>query len=217
MGKNIKIIVADDHKIVRQGLLLLLKKEPAFKDVYEADGGKAAVQLAKSLKPDVIVMDLHMPDLNGADATRLILADNPKIRVIALTTDSDKRFIKEVFRAGACGYLLKDCAVEELVRAIRTVMDGGTYLSATVSNIIVDGYSKESSGEHSAVKIPLTTRETEVLIAVAEGLSTKEIAARLNMSARTVETHRHSISEKLSLHSIAELTRYALRQGLVSS
>src|SRR5258708_39506353 len=111
MAKTLKILVADDHKIVRQGLLLLLKKEPDFKDVYEADGGKSVVQMAKSLKPDVIIMDLHMPDLSGTEATRLILADNPKIRVIALTTDSDKRFIKEVFRAGACGYLLKDCAV----------------------------------------------------------------------------------------------------------
>jgi DNA-binding NarL/FixJ family response regulator len=197
-------------------LLLLLKKEADFKEIHEADGGQSAVQLAKKLKPDVIVMDLHMPDLNGADATREILADNPSIRIIALTSDSDKRFIKQIFQAGAAGYLLKDCAVEELVHAVRTVAAGGKYLSATVSNIIIEGIASESSAGTAAVKSPLTARETEVLKSVAEGLSTKEIASRLNMSVRTVETHRHAISEKLQLHSIAELTRYALKQGLIS-
>ena len=216
MAKTLLILLADDHKIVRQGLLLLLKKEPDFKEIHEADGGQSAVQLARKLKPDVIVMDLHMPDLNGTDATREILAENPSIRIIALTSDSDKRFIKQIFQAGAAGYLLKDCAVEELVQAVRTVASGGKYLSATVSNIIIEGMASDSANEQTAVKSPLTTRETEVLKSVAEGLSTKEIASRLNMSVRTVETHRHAISEKLQLHSIAELTRYALKQGLIS-
>jgi DNA-binding NarL/FixJ family response regulator len=215
MGKALKIMIVDDHKIVRQGLMLLLKNEADFKEIRQADGGKAAVELAKTFKPDVIVMDLHMPDMNGAEATRLIVAENPAIRVIALTTDSDKRFIKEVFRAGAAGYLLKDCALEELVQAIRAVAAGGRYLSATVSNIVLKDYADESSSQQAAVQTPLTSRETEVLRAVAEGLSTKEIAARLNMSARTVETHRHAISEKLNLRSIAEMTRYAVRQGLI--
>jgi len=216
MGRTLRILVADDHKIVRQGLLLLLKKEPDFKEIFEADGGNAAVQLARKHKPDVIVMDLHMPDMSGAEATQAILADNPDIRVIALTSDSDKRFIKQVFKAGAAGYLLKDCAVEELVQAVRAVASGGKYLSATVSNIIIEGMASDSSAARDAVKSPLTARETEVLKAVAEGLSTKEIASKLNMSVRTVETHRHAISEKLELRSIAELTRYALRQGLIS-
>jgi DNA-binding NarL/FixJ family response regulator len=216
MAKALRILVADDHKIVRQGLLLLLKKEPEFKEVHEADGGLSAVQLAKKLKPDVIVMDLHMPDMSGAEAARAILAENPGIRIIALTSDSDKRFIKQVFQAGAVGYLLKDCAVEELVQAVRAVAAGGKYMSATVSNIVIKEMASDSSGARTAVKSPLTTRETEVLKAIAEGLSTKEIASSLKMSVRTVETHRHAVAEKLDLHSIAELTRYALRQGLIS-
>jgi DNA-binding NarL/FixJ family response regulator len=161
-------------------------------------------------------MDLHMPDMNGTDATRAILEKNPKIKIIALTTDSDKRFIKQAFRAGASGYLLKDCALEELVQAIHTVRSGKRYLSATVSEIIVDGIASDSSGESKAVETPLTPRETEVLKLVAEGLSTKEIAVRLNMSTRTVESHRHAISEKLNLHSIAEMTRYAIKNNLIS-
>lgn len=216
MEKGLKILVVDDHHIVRQGLILLLKSEADFKEIRQADGGKAAVELAKTFKPHVIVMDLHMPDMNGAEATRKILAENPAIRVIALTTDSDKRFIKEVFRAGAAGYLLKDCALEELVQAIRAVAAGGRYLSATVSKIVLKDFAEDSSTEHAAVQTPLTSRETEVLRAVAEGLSTKEIASRLNMSVRTVETHRHAISEKLQLRSIAEMTRFALRHGIIS-
>ena len=216
MEKGLKILVVDDHHIVRQGLMLLLKSQADFKEIRQADGGKAAVELAKTFKPHVIVMDLHMPDMNGAEATRKILAENPAIRVIALTTDSDKRFIKEVFRAGAAGYLLKDCALEELVQAIRAVAAGGRYLSATVSKIVLKDFAEDSSTEHAAVQTPLTSRETEVLRAVAEGLSTKEIASRLNMSVRTVETHRHAISEKLQLRSIAEMTRFALRHGIIS-
>jgi DNA-binding NarL/FixJ family response regulator len=211
----IRILIADDHKIVRQGLLLLLK-EADFKEVYEADGGASAVQLARKLKPDVIVMDLHMPDMNGIDAARAILADAPSIRIIVLTSDSDKRFMKMSFQAGAVGYLLKDCAVEELTQAIRAVATGGKYLSNTVSSIIIDRMAADISAARAAVKTPLTTRETEVLRAVAEGLTTKEIAATLTMSIRTVETHRKTISEKLGLNSIADFTRYALRLGLIS-
>jgi two-component system response regulator NreC len=211
-----KVLIADDHKIVRQGLVSLLKNEAEFDKVYEADGGISAVKMAADLKPDVVVMDVHMPDMTGPDATRAILAKNPKIHVIALTTDSDKRFIKLAFQAGASGYLLKDCALEELVQAIRTVKSGKRYLSATVSNIIIEGYADESSASAAAVKSPLTPRETEVLKLVAEGLSTKEIAVRLNMSSRTVETHRHAISEKLDLHSIAELTRHAIKINLIT-
>jgi two-component system, NarL family, response regulator NreC len=211
-----KVLIADDHKIVRQGLVLLLKSDPKIEKVFEASGGKDAVKMAAELKPDVCIMDLHMPDMNGADATREILAKNPKIRVIALTTDSDKRFIKEVFKAGASGYLLKDCAVDELVHAIHSVMSGRTYLSSTVSNLIIEGYASDSTANKQAVSTPLTARETEVLKLIAEGLSSKEIAAKLNMSVRTVETHRHAISEKLNLRSIAELTKYALKMGLIS-
>jgi two-component system, NarL family, response regulator NreC len=211
-----KVLIADDHKIVRQGLVLLLKSDPKIEKVFEANGGNEAVKMAAELKPDVRIMDLHMPDMNGADATRAILAKNPKIRVIALTTDSDKRFIKEVFKAGASGYLLKDCAVEELVQAIHSVMSGRTYLSSTVSNLIIEGYAADITANKQAVSTPLTARETEVLKLIAEGLSSKEIAAKLNMSTRTVETHRHAISEKLNLRSIAELTKYALKMGLIS-
>ena len=155
-----KVLVADDHQIVRKGLVALLKSEGDFDKVYEADGGQAAIKMAAELKPDVVVMDLHMPDMLGTEATKTILAKNSKIRVIALTTDSDKRFIKQAFQAGAMGYLLKDCALEELVQAIQTVSTGKRYLSATVSNLIIDGYADESSGKIDAVKSPLTPRET---------------------------------------------------------
>jgi two-component system response regulator NreC len=212
-----KVLITDDHKIVRQGLMLLLKKESKIEKIFEADGGNEAVKMAAEHKPDVVIMDLHMPDLNGADATRAILAKNPKIKVIALTTDSDKRFIKQVFKAGASGYLLKDCAVEELVQAINAVMSGRTYLSSTVSSIILEGYADESNAALAKVPNALTPRETEVLKYVAEGLSSKEIAVKLNMSIRTVETHRHMIGEKLNLRTIADLTKYALKIGLISS
>jgi len=212
-----KILIADDHRIVRQGLVSLLKSEGTIDKVYEADGGVAAVKMAADLKPDVVVMDVHMPDMSGPEATKAILAKNPKIRVIALTTECDKRFIKQAFQAGASGYLLKDCALEELVQAIHTVRSGKRYLSATVSDIIIEGYAAdESSAKAEAVATPLTPRETEVLKLVAEGLSTKEIAQRLDMSSRTVESHRHAISEKLDLHSIAELTRYAIKNNLIT-
>jgi DNA-binding NarL/FixJ family response regulator len=184
--------------------------------VGEADNGRDTLRLVQQLSPLVVVMDISMPDLNGIEATRQIMAESPGVKVVALSMHSDSFFVLNMLKAGACGYLLKDCAVEELVKAIRTVVANKTYLSPGISDIVikdlVNGYSMI---EGSAFSI-LTNREREVLQLMAEGKSTNSIAERLCVSSKTVETHRKQIMTKLDIHSVAELTKYAVRQGLTS-
>jgi DNA-binding NarL/FixJ family response regulator len=211
-----KVIIADDHQIVRQGLRHLLENEPDLAVVAEADDGRSTVRLVRELQPDVVIMDVAMPDLNGIEATRQVVTEFPKIKVIALSMYADKRFVTNMLKAGASGYLLKDCAFEELVRAIRIVLSQKTYLSPGVTDIVVKGYMRGDSPSDASVFSVLTPREREVLQLMSEGNSTTKIADCLHVSVKTVETHRQQVMTKLNLHSVAELTKYAIREGLTS-
>ena len=211
-----RILIADDHQIVRQGLRTLLEKEPDFKVVAEADNGRATVRLARELNPEMIIMDVAMPDLNGIEATRQIVGEFPKAKVIALSMYADRRFVVNMLKAGASGYLLKECAFEEMTRAIRAVLAQKTYLSPGVADILVKDYMTGGSTKENSVFSVLTPRERDVLQLMSEGKSTSQIADCLHVSVKTVETHRQQIMYKLKVRSVAELTKYAIREGLTS-
>jgi DNA-binding NarL/FixJ family response regulator len=213
---SIRILLADDHKITRQGLRSLLEKQQDMQVVAEAENGRIAVRLAAEMAPDVVIMDVTMPDLNGIEATRQIVEASPDIRVIALSMHSDTTFVTEMLKSGAAGYLLKDCAFEELTRAIRTVINDKIYLSPSISGVVVEDYIHRISKTAPEDSDILTDREREVLQLMAEGGSTKQIAIKLHISIKTVETHRRQIMSKLGIHTIAELTKYAIRKGLTS-
>jgi two-component system response regulator NreC len=213
---SVRIILAEDHRITREGLVNLLKERSDMEVVGEAENGREAVKLASELSPDLVIMDVTMPDLNGIDATRIITSGSNNTKVIALSMYSDKQFVQGMIQAGASGYLLKDCAFEELVSAIQAVIQGDTYLSPGIAGIVVRDYLNKLTTDRSSADTVLTTREREVLQLIAEGNSTKEIASRLSVSVKTVETHRRQIMEKLGIFSIAELTKYAIREGLTS-
>ncbi len=212
----IKIILADDHQIVRHGLRSLLAAEPDMEVVGEADNGRAVVRLVHEKSPQVVIMDISMPDLNGIEATRQIMAEAPGIKVIALSMHSDSLFVLNMFKAGASGYLLKDCALEELVKAVRTVLNRKIYLSPGISDVVIKDFVIGWSPQESSAYSILTTREREVLQLMAEGRNTNQIAESLCVSVKTVEAHRKQMMNKLDIHSVAELTKYAIRQGLTS-
>ena len=211
-----KILLADDHKITRQGLRSLLENQPDMEVIAEADQGRTAVSLAAELRPNVVIMDVTMPDLNGIEATKQILAHSPNIKIIALSMHSDTLFISEMLKSGASGYLLKDCAFDELADAIRSVVAGKMYLSPSISGIVVDDYLHRLSKVEAPDSNTLTDREREVLQLIAEGKSTKQTALKLHVSIKTIETHRRQIMHKLNIFSVAELTKYAVRKGLTS-
>jgi DNA-binding NarL/FixJ family response regulator len=213
---SIRILLADDHKIIREGLRSLLEKDPELEVIAEAGDGTTTVKLARKLKPEVVIMDITMPDLNGIEATRQIMAELLNVKVIALSMHSDRRFVVGMLKAGASGYLLKDCAFDELIHTVHTVVKNRTYLSPRITNIVVDDYLRQVSTTNSSVTSVLTAREREVLQLLAEGKTTKQIADHLYLSVKTIETHRRQIMVKLDIHSIAELTKYALREGLTS-
>ena len=212
----ITIIIADDHQILRQGLKTLLEKEPDMEVVAEAEDGRKTVTLVREFTPHVVIMDVNMPDLNGIEATRQILSEYPEMKVIALSMHADRRFVINMLKAGAHGYLLKDCAFEELAQAIRLVMASKTYLSPGVAEIVVKDYVHRLPGPAQTAFSVLTAREREVLQLMAEGKSTAQIAELLHISVKTVETHRQQIMHKLGMRSVAELTKYAIREGLTS-
>jgi DNA-binding NarL/FixJ family response regulator len=195
---------------------MLLEQHPELEVVGETEDGRETVHLAKKLAPDVIVMDIAMPDMNGIEATRQIVADRPGAKVVALSMHSDRHFVSEMLKAGATAYLLKQCAVDELITAIKTVLKGQTYLSTCISGVVVDQFVRHTSKSGSTAFSHLSDREREVLQLVAEGNTSKEIASQLNLSIKTVEAHRLNIMEKLNIHSVAELTKYAIREGLSS-
>jgi len=214
---TIRVLIADDHKIMLAGLRSLLEKQSDLEVVGEAENGRKAVQMAHEKKPDVVVMDVSMPDLNGIEATIQIRESLPETRVIALSMHSDKRFVMGMLRAGAVGYLLKDCASQELANAIAQVAVGKKYLSPEITGVVIDDFLKGGTPEEDeAVASVLSAREREVLQLIAEGWSTKQIASHLYVSIKTIETHRRQIMKKLDLHSIADLTKYAIREGLTS-
>ena len=211
-----KIIIADDHKIMREGLKALIEKQPDMEVAAEAQDGLEVTKLARKLMPQVIIMDIGMPEMNGIDATRQVISENKEIKIIALSMHSDRRFVLEMLKAGASGYLLKDSAFEELVNAVHTVMSGQSYLSPRITDIVVKEYLYNQPKSESTVFNVLTVREREVLQLLAEGKSTKQIASTLNLSVKTVETHRQQIMDKLEIRTVAELTKYAIREGLTS-
>lgn len=207
-----RVLIADDHKILREGLISLLQGEADIAIVGEAANGHEAVQLTQEVRPDVVIMDVAMAGLNGVSATSQILAQAPTTKVIALSMHSDRRFVTGMLSAGASGYLLKDSAFEELALSIRAVMRGELYLSAGITGVVVD----ELVGPRLVKEPVLSTRETEVLRLLAAGKNTADMARELGVSVKTIETHRRQIMHKLGLHSIAELTKYAVREGLTS-
>lgn len=213
---SIKILLADDHKIVRDGLRTLLEEEKDMEVIAEAEGGETAIRLARELVPDVVVMDVGMSDLNGIEATQQILSRNPEVKVIALSMHSDKRSVGGMLKAGATGYVLKDCAFGELAEAIRTVSSGQIYLSPRMAHVVVDGYVRQTIPDEKKKVSALTAREQEVLQLLTEGKTTREVAAMLQLSVRTVETHRQQIMNKLDIHKSPELVKYAVREGLIS-
>ena len=229
-----KVLLADDHRIVREGLKSLLQSQPDLEVVAEASDGRQAVEMARDLEPDVVVMDVAMPQLNGIEATRQLANDQRDMKIVALSMHSDRRYVSEALKAGASGYVLKDGAFDELISAIRAVIANRVYLSPRVAGVVVEDYVRRlparggdgNGGTLAAVEDTghgrrsafdaLTPREREVLQLMAEGFATKEVAHRLHVSVKTVETHRRQIMEKLDLHSVAELTKYAIREGLTT-
>lgn len=213
---SIRILIVDDHSITREGLKVLLNKMDNFEVVAEAENGRVALSLTRKVQPDVIVMDINMPDLNGVDASRQILAEFPQIKIIALSMYSDKSYVRGMLKSGVAGYLLKNCAFEELSTAIQTVMRNQTYLSPKISEIVRKEFIKMmSTGETGNTEL-LTDKEREVLQLIAEGRKTKEIAEQLHISVKTVEARRSKIMEKLNINNVAGLTKFAIREGLTS-
>ena len=212
----LKLLLADDHKIVREGLRSLLGHEPDMTVVAEAGTGRATVELARIHRPDVVVMDISMPDMNGIDATRCITGELSGVRVLALSMEADRRFIVEVLKAGASGYVLKDMAFAELATAIRMVAANETYLGPRISEIIIREYLQRVPEADMQLSARLTPREREILQLIAAGRNSKEIAFAFEVSIKTVENQRHAIMTKLDLYSIAALTKYAIREGLTT-
>lgn len=211
-----RILLADDHRIVREGLRNMIIKQPGFEIIGEAEDGLSAVKQARKLSPDVVIMDIGMPGLNGIEATRQIKSESPHIKVIALSMYAERRFVAEMLKAGASAYLLKDSAVDELFQAIRASLANKIYLSQSIADNVIKDYVEHIPRENFSPFSILSQREREVLQLLAEGKSTKEIAALLYVSVKTVETHRQNIMDKLNLRSVAELTKYAIREGLTA-
>jgi two-component system response regulator NreC len=210
---SVKVLVADDHQILREGLVTLLGKA-GMTVVGEAADGRTVVRLARELKPHVVIMDIAMPELNGIEATRQIVAEVPGIKIIALSMHADKHFVRGMLQAGASGYLLKHCASQELVQAIRAVQNHQTYLSPGITELVVEDF-KSATGDTSAFSV-LSPREREILQLYAEGKISREIAETLHISLKTVEAYRRQIMDKMDFKSFADLIKYAIREGLTT-
>jgi DNA-binding NarL/FixJ family response regulator len=213
---GIRVVLADDHRLVRDGLRALLQRESDFELVGQAEEGLAAIRLARELRPDVIVMDVSMPGMNGIEAVHRIVAEQAGIKVLCLSVHDEPKMVLAGLEAGAAGYVLKDCSSEELSGAIRTVMTQQIYLSPQLVGLVVKAYRGRDAAMAAGPFTQLTSRERELVQLFSEGYSTNQIAERLHVSAKTVATHREHILQKLQIQGIAELTRYALREGLSS-
>jgi DNA-binding NarL/FixJ family response regulator len=213
---KIRILLADDHTVMRAGLRLLLERQPDMAVVGEAEDGRRTVELADTEKPDVIVMDIAMPSLNGIEATRQIAAKRPETAVVILSMHSDESYIMRALKAGAKAYLLKDSAEADLIRAVHAVREGKSFFSPAVSKMLLEDYVRqlEQRGEEDSYEL-LTSREREILQLLAEGRSNKDVANMLNLSLYTIETHRSHILQKLGLHTIPDLILYAVRKGII--
>ncbi len=213
----VRIVLADDHAIIRQGLSSLIDKQPGMEVIGQAKDGREAIEIVKNLVPNIVIMDISMPNLNGIEATRSIHSEFPDIKIIALSMHSNKRFISNMLTAGATGYILKDTVFDELVRAIHIVASGRRYLSTGVADIVVSDYvNRLLKVSDISSNTDLTCREREVLQLVAEGKSIKQIALELHVSTKTIEANRRRMMEKLGLRSVAELTKYAIREGITT-
>jgi DNA-binding NarL/FixJ family response regulator len=212
----LRVVLADDHPIVRDGLRTLVNAQPDMRVVGEAADGEAACRAARELTPDVLVMDLSMPLLNGVEATENVRRDCPNVRVVALTVHEERLYLTQLLRAGASGYVLKRSAAVELVRAVRVVATGGTYIDPSIAGSVVEGYLEAGSETEDAPHDALSDREREVLLRVSTGLSNKEIAAELRLSVKTIETYKARAAEKLGLKTRVDIVRYAARQGWLS-
>ncbi|MFN2371804.1 MAG: response regulator [Candidatus Krumholzibacteriia bacterium] len=211
---SVRVLLADDHRIFRDGLRSLLAAHEAMEVVGEADNGLDALARCRELAPDVVVLDISMPGLNGIEVCRHLRQELPATGVIVLSMHSDRRFVQEALRAGARGYVLKDAGFSELAAGVLAVAAGRLHLGAGIGDQVLQGYLQQAGADDAGAFSVLSAREREVLQLLAEGLSTKEIAGRLTLSAKTVESHRKAIMDKLEIRSVAELTRYAIREGL---
>jgi DNA-binding NarL/FixJ family response regulator len=215
--KTIRIVLADDHTVVRKGLRLLLENQPGFQVLADAADGRETVRLVEELNPDVVVMDVAMPNLNGIEAARQISSKLPQVAVVFLSMHSDEGYVLKALKAGARAYLLKDSAEQDLINAVKAVSEGKAFFSPAISKMLVEDYVRQMQDRKVEDSYDLlTTREREVLQLLAEGKSNKEVATALNLSLYTVETHRSNILQKLNLHSGAELILYAIRKGVIS-
>ncbi len=213
---TIRILLADDHKLFRQGLRSLIEEQPDFEVVGEARDGREALRLASEKSPHVVLLDIAMPHMNGLEAARQLTAQDHATKVVALSMHADPRYVREMVRAGASGYLLKDSAAEEVIAAIRCVMRGSSFLSPEIAQVLLQDYRSSDQPGAGDDACGLSRREREVLQLLAEGNNSKQIAAALGISTKTVENHRRSIMQQLDLRTVAELTKYAVRHGITS-
>ena len=216
MKEKTRIVIADDHTLVRAGLKILLSTLPGVEVIAEANDGSEAIDLVGRLQPDVVLMDIAMKPVNGLDAAARIKAKHPAVRILILSMHANEEYVLQALRAGASGYLLKDAATAELEIALAAVARGETYLSPPISRAVVDGYVNRTAAERTEDEV-LTPRQRQILEFIAKGLATKEIAFELDLSVKTVETHRSMLMERLGIRDVAGLTRYAIRQGMISS
>jgi len=211
----IQILITDDHQLFREGIVNLLAASPQIKVVGQAGNGQEAIEMARTLKPDVVIMDLSLPVVNGVDATRILHQELPDIKILVLSMHADKHFIKEALEAGASGYLFKNCTYSQLIEAINTVYQGKKYLSAKITEVLIDDYLNKDE-EVTGIQQELTERESEILKLIAEGVSARDISAQLFISVKTVGTHKQHLLEKLKLKSTVDIIKYAIKKGIIS-
>ncbi len=216
MNEQIRLLIVDDHPIVRRGLIMCFSQQPRFQIIGEACDGREALNKTRELKPEIVLMDIDMPQMNGLAVTDLLRREMPEVKVLILSMYANTDYVMRIIQCGARGFVIKEAPTEELIQAIETVHSGGSHFSPDVARVALNHVVCGNNGEQAVPIMRLTPREREVLLHIADGLSNKEIACTLNIGVRTVETHRERIMRKLDIHSIAGLTRFAISQGLVS-